>query len=794
MTISASPRTDRGPSGPVVGRFLRLRAGLLALGGAGLLLGTYTGLARGGVGHRFAPADLHGVVMVLGFLGTLIALERAVALSRGWGFLGPALSGAAVLVLPVSRTLGGLLLVAAGAVVTAVYVALLRRGHLDVHLGVMTLGAAAWVLAAVLWLAGSGPVRITPLLAAFLVLTIVGERLELSRLTLPSVASRRRFLVAVGVFSVGTVVAAWSWRTGLVIGGLGLLGQVAWLSRHDIARRTIHRPGLPRFAAICLLSAYAWLAVSATLWIAMGLGATGPLLHDALVHSLFLGFVLSMAMGHAPIIVPAVLSRASPFHPVAYAPLVLLHVSVAVRIAADLAGSQAWRTLALHGNVAALTLFVAVSVAAVRRGPGDGYPDAAPTSARPTLPLLQPGDGRTPGSSPFASAAPSILVALLSAAAAGVWVVAGAALPGGRVLAVHLLTLGALTTLILTFSEHFTRTLTRAPGDRHVAWPIVTTVSIVLLLVGLATRALPVLAVGATATLAVVGGALWRLRRLRRRAVGARFLWVVRSYEQAHALFLVAGVLGAVLGLGLVTGPWFAAVRLAHLHANILGWGGLTLLATLVFFGPTMVRTRIEPGADADAARLLPAGALALGIAVLLLAASGLSGPWGVLSRVAAGGALAVVATTATAVLLPVLRAALRAAPSGPRPAVLGTCGWFIAVLWADVALVTAGAWSLLDALGLAALLGVLGQAVLATLTYLAPMLRGRRSTAREVLRARLDTGATTRTFVANLGVLLAVVGATRAVPDLPLLGVGLVLVAAPALSGLVSALRPIAR
>jgi hypothetical protein len=385
-------------------------------------------------------------------------------------------------------------------------------------------------------------------------------------------------------------------------------------------------------------------------------------------------------------------------------------------------------------------------------------------------------------------------VALLSITAAGVWVVAGDALPGGRVLAVHLLTLGALTTLILTFSEHFTRTLTRAPGDRHVAWPIVTTLSIVLLLVGLATRILPVLAVGSTATLLVVGAALWRLRRLRRRAVGARFVWVVRSYEQAHVLFLVAGVLGATLGLGLVTGPWFAAVRLAHLHANILGWAGLTLLATLVFFGPTMVRTRIEPGADADAARLLPAGALALGLAVLLLGASGLGGPWGVVSRVAAAGALAVVATTATAVLLPVLRAGLHAAPSAPRPAVLATCVWFIAVLWADVALVTAGAWSHLDALGLAALLGVLGQAVLATLTYLAPMLRGRSSTAREVIRTRLDTGATTRTFVANLGVLLAVVGATRAMPDLPLLGFGLVLVAAPALSGLVRALRPVAR
>lgn len=250
------------------------------------------------------------------------------------------------------------------------------------------------------------------------------------------------------------------------------------------------------------------------------------------------------------------------------------------------------------------------------------------------------GAGRPLGPSPFASAAPSILVALAALVAAGAWVAAGPALPGGRVMAVHLLTLGAVTTLILTFSEHFARTLTRAPGDRHIAWPIVTTASIVLLLVGLATGRLPLLAVGATATLAVVAAAALRLRRLRQQAIGARFLWVVRCYEAAHGLFLVAGVLGTLLGLGLVTGGWFTGLRLAHLHANILGWCGLTLLATLVFFGPTMVRTRIEPGADADAARLQPATTIALTVAVGLLSAVGLDGAWSSLARVAAAGAL----------------------------------------------------------------------------------------------------------------------------------------------------------
>lgn len=345
----------------------RLRLLGLVGGGLGLLLGSYTGLARGGVEHRFVDADLHAVLMVLGFLGTLIALERAVALGASWAYATPAASAAAVVTLPFHRPLGAALLVVAGVLLTASHVALLRR-HRDLHLAVMTGGAVAWVAAALLWLGGLGPVRITPLLAAFLVLTIIGERLELSRLTLPSPAGRRRFLGAIAVFVVGALVAPVARSPGLVLVGVGLLGQVAWLARYDVARVTVHRAGLPRFVAVSLLAGYVWLAVSGVLWAATGLGARGALLHDAVVHSLFLGFVLSMVMGHAPIILPAVLRLPVRFTRTAYVPLALLHVSVAVRVAADLAGSAAGREIALHGNVAALLLFVCMTILAARRG------------------------------------------------------------------------------------------------------------------------------------------------------------------------------------------------------------------------------------------------------------------------------------------------------------------------------------------------------------------------------------------------------------------------------------------
>ncbi len=409
-----------------------------------------------------------------------------------------------------------------------------------------------------------------------------------------------------------------------------------------------------------------------------------------------------------------------------------------------------------------------------------------------SLPLLAPGHGKPRGRSPFGAAAPSILAALGYGAALVVWLVAGDLLPGGRPFAVHLFTLGVLTNLVLTFSEHFSRTVTRTAGERAWWWPLVTNLGILLILVGLPTRFLPAMAAGATIMIAVVFLAYVRLRRMRKAAVGARFGWIVRIYERAHGAFIHGAVLGALMGIGVVTGTWFGATRVAHLHANVLGWGGLTLLATLVFFGPTMARTRIEPGADARAARVLRHAATALSVAVLLLFLGGLGGAWTTGMNAAAGFALIVYAIATTLVCLPVGRAVWNARVTAARPLVIGVCVWFPLVVWADAVVVATGSWRWLDALGVVALTGVLAQAILATLVYLAPMLRGRTTGSREVIRERLEIGARSRAAAMAAGVALAATGAARLIDDVPLLAVGGALVVVTMLATAIVALWPL--
>lgn len=410
---------------------------------------------------------------------------------------------------------------------------------------------------------------------------------------------------------------------------------------------------------------------------------------------------------------------------------------------------------------------------------------------RPTaLPAFGAGPG--PPRPPFAEVVPSIVLALGYAAALLTWLAFGDLLPGGRTFAVHLFTLGVLTNLILALSEHFSRTVTRIPGERSWWWVVATNLGIVLVLAGVASGVAPMTGLGATGLVAVALLAMRHLRRLRVRSIGARLGWLVRAYERSHGAFVVGALLGGVLGIGLVGGSWYASVRIAHLHANLLGWGGLTLLATLVFLGPTMARTRIEAGADVRAAADLRYAAAGLAVGVALLLVTGATGGWATLAGAGAAVGLGVYAFAATRTCLAVRRAVVAAPATASGPLLRGVCAWFVVVVWLDVVVVAVGARRWLDALGVALLAGVLAQAIGATLTYLAPLLRGRTTARREALKGRLEVGARTRAAVLNLGVVLAVVGAARPPTDLPVLGAGWGLVAAAVLTTLATALWPL--
>jgi len=219
----------------------------------------------------------------------------------------------------------------------------------------MGAGALAWFVGNVLWSAGVPIHRTVSWFGAFLLLTIVGERLELSRLARPGSMSQGAFLAAVAVYLIGLLLVSRSPEIGLRLEGLGMLGLALWLVRFDIARHTVRLTGLTRFIAISLLSGYVWLGISGSLWILFGEATAGPF-YDAKVHALFLGFVFAMIFAHAPIILPAVLGGSPiPYRADFYVPLALLNLSLIVRLSGGIGGrSEVRQWGALLGVVAVL--------------------------------------------------------------------------------------------------------------------------------------------------------------------------------------------------------------------------------------------------------------------------------------------------------------------------------------------------------------------------------------------------------------------------------------------------------
>lgn len=306
-----------------------------------LVGGTWAGLIRLGWRLPLNQPTLvvnHGPLMVAGFFGTLIALERAVAMRTLWAFAAPLACGiGGIIVLFGNPGYSGPLLLTIGSAVLVIVNAYLLYKHWAGYMLIMTVGAVALLVGNLLWLLGWQVYQFVLWWAGFLVLTIAGERLELGRMTKPSQFSKLLFYIAISIYLAGLVVLLFNWQVGIQVTSIGTILLALWLLRYDIARRTVKLRGLTRFIAICLLSGYAWLIVSGLIGLIYGGIPAGPL-YDALLHSIFIGFVFSMIFGHAPIIFPAILKYEIEYRPVFYLPLILLHKSLALRIAGDLYG------------------------------------------------------------------------------------------------------------------------------------------------------------------------------------------------------------------------------------------------------------------------------------------------------------------------------------------------------------------------------------------------------------------------------------------------------------------------
>ena len=332
-----------------------------------LLLGAglWAGLARLGLAGA-APGDTdvaHGALLVSGFVGTLVGLERAVVTRRRWAELVPVLSAASGVgvVAGMPSPIPALLALAAALVFVAVAVRGAPVSPLAVR-ALMAASALAWAAGAVTWAVDPSPFRALAAWVVFVVLVIAAERLELSR-ALRAAAAGPRLATGAALLVLSGLLTLADEALGLRVLGLATLLAASWLVVSDRPATAVR--GSARFTATGIALSYAWLAVGGLVLVTHPSPPAGPQ-YDAAVHGIFVGFVLGMIFAHGPMVAPAVVGGALVFRRAIALPLALLHLSLLARVVGDLIDMSTLRDAGVIGTAAAVALYAVVIAASVR--------------------------------------------------------------------------------------------------------------------------------------------------------------------------------------------------------------------------------------------------------------------------------------------------------------------------------------------------------------------------------------------------------------------------------------------
>lgn len=333
---------------------------LLILAAVGLLTGLYTGLLRLGLlsAVEFSVSPIaHGPLMINGFLGTLIGLERAAALEKKWAYAAPVFMAASAVLLLMGMVVPSNWALTIGTVAFTFVMGYLYYLQPKIYHLIMALGAASLLVGNILFVLHYPIYELVAWWVAFPILTIFGERLELNRIMRPPKRAQHVFAILISGWIAALAITHIDRTIGWSMASLLLIGIAGWLIQYDIARRTIKSVEWTKYSAICLLTGYGWLILAGFFGLWYGFPTAGPI-YDGLLHMLFVGFVFSMIFAHASVIIPSLSGKLVPWHIYFYLPLVLLHLFLLIRIIGDLASNSSIRVIGSYGNVAAILLFL----------------------------------------------------------------------------------------------------------------------------------------------------------------------------------------------------------------------------------------------------------------------------------------------------------------------------------------------------------------------------------------------------------------------------------------------------
>ena len=306
----------------------------------------------------------HPIIMVFGFLASIVMTERVAGLSVIPGLNKSSNIASAMVPLTVLgvvaeligytlsisqvRYLGGGLLFAGS--VSFIYVLLCLSGKTGIKLpffymilSVVSLTVSAILSAFELPLGQNGFIM---LLLSFPIIFILGERVELTRFTWKA-ASKLRFKVALGVASISVALFAFGslpleqdvheYFVSIGSASLFLAFLLILLAENQNFKLLAKSPlPLQRYVSTHTRLAYTWGMVGMVLAEFYIFRPSSFDFYDPFIHSLAVGFIGTMLLAHGPVILPSIAGRKIQIGKFALVPLILLTVGNCVRIAGDI--------------------------------------------------------------------------------------------------------------------------------------------------------------------------------------------------------------------------------------------------------------------------------------------------------------------------------------------------------------------------------------------------------------------------------------------------------------------------
>ncbi len=330
-----------------------------------LIAGLLAGLIRIGWDFPLTPVAVHhGAIMVGGFFTTLIALEKIIPLKRNFLLIIPLISALSLIIVVEGYYFIGQYFLLAGSLgLLAIQSVYFYRAPRDRSALLMVIGADCLVAGNILLMQKQFYPSSFPWWMGFLLFTVIGERLELSRFLPVSDQAKNLLFVFLALFLIGLIIPFHG--IGKYISGLALICISVWMLRNDVIRIGLRNTGLVKYSSVALLLAHVSLLLEGVFLFAL---PDALFAYDISVHTFFIGFGFTMVFAHGPIILPAVLGiNSKPYHPVLYLWLFLLQGSLLLRILSDSIVNMEWRKFSgLITVITILLYFITLVVQVIR--------------------------------------------------------------------------------------------------------------------------------------------------------------------------------------------------------------------------------------------------------------------------------------------------------------------------------------------------------------------------------------------------------------------------------------------